>query len=326
MSPSPRWSGPIDWFERHQVALYLTSLLVGSLLGLALPAVAQPAGVAITPVLGALLYVTFLGVPVARLGRAVRDRRFLATVLVLNFVLVPLVVFALTRIMAVDQAILVGVLFVLLAPCVDYVLVFARLAGGDSERLLAATPVMMLVQLVLLPGYLWLFAGPAVAASVDLTPFAQAFGWLIALPLALAWLTQWAANRWSAAERWMGLAQASMVPLMCLTLAVVVASQIGGVAGRVGSLLPAVGVFVVFAVVMVPLGALVGRVARLDVAARRSVVFSGTTRNSLVVLPLALALPAGYELAGLVVVTQTLIELVVMVCCVRLIPQLVGRR
>ena len=43
---------------------------------------------------------------------------------------------------------------------------------------------------------------------------------------------------------------------------------------------------------------------------------------NLVVLPLVLALPATFDLAPLVVVTQTLVELIVMVIFVRLIPRL----
>jgi len=57
--------------------------------------------------------------------------------------------------------------------------------------------------------------------------------------------------------------------------------------------------------------------------ARRAVVFSGTTRNGLVVLPLVLALPAEFGLAPLAVITQTLVELVAMVVMVRLVPRLV---
>ncbi|MFT8394469.1 hypothetical protein [Propionibacterium sp.] len=53
----------------------------------------------------------------------------------------------------------------------------------------------------------------------------------------------------------------------------------------------------------------------------RAVVSIGTTRNSLVVLPFVLLLPAGFDLAPLVVVTQTLVELVVMVIMVRLVSR-----
>ncbi|MEU5090636.1 hypothetical protein [Streptomyces sp. NPDC021356] len=45
----------------------------------------------------------------------------------------------------------------------------------------------------------------------------------------------------------------------------------------------------------------------------RAIVFTGAIRNSLVVLPLALALPAGLEVAAVVLVTQTLVEVLGMV-------------
>jgi ACR3 family arsenite efflux pump ArsB len=54
-------------------------------------------------------------------------------------------------------------------------------------------------------------------------------------------------------------------------------------------------------------------------------MFSVATRNSLVVLPLALALPPSLGLAPLAVVTQTLVELVAMVVLVRLVPRLTAR-
>src|SRR5690625_7900983 len=91
----------------------------------------------------------------------------------------------------------------------------------------------------------------------------------------------------------------AMVPLTVL-----VASQVAGVSARLGSLLLAVPVFVLFAAVMVAVGMLAGRVAGLDVPGRRAVVFSGATRNSLVVLPLVPALSAAFDLAPPAVAPQ----------------------
>lgn len=313
----------VEWMERRQVPLYLGALALGAALGLLFPGVAHPAETAISPVLGLLLYATFLGVPFGRIGQAFGDWRFLTTVLVVNFVAVPIVVWLLTQIVAHDQVLLVGVLFVLLTPCLDYVIVFTGIAGGAKDRLLAAAPLLMLAQMLLLPLYLWLFVGAELVDSVDLAPFVEAFLLLIVLPLAGAGLTQLAAAR----TRWGALLQqvvlAAMVPLMMLTLAVVVASQIAGVRSQLGSLVQTIPVYVLFAAVMVPIGMLAGRAARLDVPSRRAIVFSGVTRNSLVVLPLVLALPAAFDLAPLVVVTQTLVELIVMVVFVRLIPRLI---
>lgn len=283
--------------------------------------------VLVEPVLALLLLATFLAVPFAALGAGLRDGRFLGALLVLNFVVVPAVVFGLSRFVAHDDALLVGVLLVLLAPCVDYVIAFTALAGGAAERLLAAAPLLMLVQLVVLPVLLRVVAGEAAVAAVDVGPFVRALVMLILVPLALAALLQWGAvrGRGGVRDTAAGVVRgftAAMVPLMVVTLFTVVASQIRGVGERLPALAAVVPLFVAFAAVMVALGVVAARWARLDVPAGRALVFSGVTRNSLVVLPLALALPASLDPAPLVVVTQTLVELGAMVSLVRLVPRL----
>lgn len=307
-----------QWCDRHQIPLYLLAILLGALIGLAAPSVAPAAEVAINPVLIALLYATFLGIPLTRLGGAVRDIRFFGAVMSLNFLVVPVVVFGLSRFIAHDQALLVGVLLVLLAPCIDYVIVFAGLAGGDHARLLAAAPLLMLVQILLIPLYMSLMVGSEVFQVIELRAFGEAFLLLIVVPLLLAALTQFLNL-----TRIMALSEAFMVPLMMLALAVVVASQIDAVSHQLGQLLHVIPLYVAFLAIMVPLGMSMAKLFRQRVPAARAVVFSGATRNSLVVLPLSLALPPGLELVAVVVVTQTLVELIGMVIFVRLIPRLV---
>ncbi|MHD0175198.1 hypothetical protein ACNQUF_11840 [Corynebacterium diphtheriae] len=68
----------------------------------------------------------------------------------------------------------------------DYVIVFTGIAGGAKDRLLAAAPLLMLAQMLLLPLYLWLFVGAEFVATVDFAPFIEAFLLLIALPLVAA--------------------------------------------------------------------------------------------------------------------------------------------
>ena len=94
-----------DRLERHQVALYLLAIGSGLVLGLAAPAAAESPDVAVTPFLAALLYVTFLQVRAADLAAALRDRGFLGAVLLVNFVLGPLVVAALSPLLPADDAI-----------------------------------------------------------------------------------------------------------------------------------------------------------------------------------------------------------------------------
>ncbi|WP_439658861.1 arsenic resistance protein [Lentzea sp. HUAS TT2] len=305
--------GFVAGVERHQVAVYLGALAAGGLAGWAAPGAGPTLEHAINPVLAVLLYVTFLQVPVAELGRSLRAGRFLGAALVVNFVVVPLVVAAMFTFLPADQAVRLGVLLVLLTPCVDYVIVFSGLAGGANQRLLAATPLLLIAQMVLLPAYLLLFLGSDL--EVEPGPFVEAFVVLIAIPLTLAWLTQ------AFAGRFVEAISTSMVPLMAATLFAVVASQVPRLGDDLPQVVRVVPFYVVFLVVMAFAGTAVARSFRLDVPERRAIVFTGATRNSLVVLPLALALPG--EVAAVVVVTQTLVEVVGMVIYVRVVPRLV---
>ncbi|MFY1704099.1 arsenic resistance protein [Micromonospora sp. WMMA1923] len=309
--------------ERHQVVVYLGAIVAGAVVGWLAPGAGPALEHLINPVLGTLLYVTFLQVPARRLLASLRDGRFVAATLVVNFLVVPLVVAAMFVALPADQAVRMGVLLVLLTPCVDYVIVFSRLAGGSSERLLAATPLLLIAQMLLLPAYLLVFLGGELADAVEAGPFVRAFLVLIVIPLALAWTTQAWAGRRRAGMVVTGAFGATMVPLMAATLFVVVASQVPKVGEGFAEVVAVVPFYLLFLVVMAVAGLGVARVFRLDVAARRAVVFSGATRNSLVVLPLALALPEQLALAAVVVVTQTLVEVVGMVAYVRLVPRLV---
>lgn len=320
MTDAPR--GAVERMEHHQVAIYLAAMALGALLGLAAPSAGPGLGHLINPVLGALLFVTFLQVPAAELLRSLRDGRFLAAVLVVNFLVVPLVVAAMSTFLPADRAVRLGVLLVLLCPCVDYVIVFSGLAGGSARRLLAATPLLLVVQMVLLPVFLYGFLGSGLADIGEAGPFLEAFVVLIVIPLALAWgLQAWAGRR----ERGRKVSEAAtttMVPLMAATLLVVVASQVPKVSGNLADVAAVIPFYAAFLVVMAFAGKAVARLFRLDVPGGRAVVFSGATRNSLVVLPLALSLPDPYAIAAVVVVTQTLVEVVGMVLYVRAVPRL----
>jgi len=296
------------------------------MIGLAAPGADDAFKALIYPGLGALLYAAFLQVPFTALRAAFADRRFLLAALGLNFLVVPPVVFALSRLAPDGQAVELGVLLVLLTPCIDYVIVFTRLAGGSDRRLLAAAPLLMLAQMALLPLYLWLFMGTELADIVEPGPFLEAFGLLIALPLALAWATEAWAGRSPAGARVERAVDLTPVALMALTLLVVVASQFPRVRDDIGQVAGVVPLYVAFLVIMALVGRAAGRLLELDAPAARALLFTGATRNSLVVLPLALALEDAYALTAAVIVTQTLVEVLGMVAYVRVVPRLVPGR
>ncbi|RBI59732.1 arsenic resistance protein [halophilic archaeon] len=309
-----------QWIQHNQVGLYAVSVILAIGVGLGQPSAGSLLELLINPVLAVLLYVTFLEIPFVRIRRAFRNGRFMLAALGMNFLVVPVVVFGLTRFLPQKPVILVGTFMVLLTPCIDYVITFTDLAGGDAEQITAATPALMLVQLLLLPVYLWLFMGQQVAEFIEAGPFIEAFVVIIALPLALAWATELWADRSGRGEEWQDAMGWLPVPMMGATLFVVIASQLPRVQDSIGQIAAVVPVYVAFLVIMPLLGRLAAGFLGMDVGESRALVFTSVTRNSLVILPLALALPSGYALAPAVVVTQTLVELTGMVVLTRVVP------
>ena len=314
-----------DQLEQHQIAIYFVVVIVAAVGGLLAPQAAQGLGGLVTPAIAVLMYAMFLQIPFLQLRQGLANRRFIAALLVANFVLIPLLVWALTLGLHDQPAILIGALLVLLTPCIDYVVVFTHLGKGDARLTLAATPLLLLLQLALLPLYLTVIPSEA-AVTITLGPFVEAFVLLIAVPLLLAVLTCAGARRSPGIARWNQGWAWMPVPAMATVLLVVIGSQIAFVAREIEQLLPVIPVYLGFMLLAPVVGALTARAFRLPAATARSVTFSSATRNSLVVLPLALALPDDMRmLAAAAIITQTLIELVCELIYIRVIPALVWR-
>lgn len=315
-----------EQLEHNQIPVYLVAVIGAVLGGLLAPQAAPALGALVTPTIAVLMYAMFLQIPFLQLRQGLANKRFMAALLIANFVLIPLLVWGLTRGLSERPALLIGALLVLLTPCIDYVVVFTHIGKGDARLTLAATPVLLLLQLALLPLYLAVLPGVEATVAIPIGPFVEAFLLLIVVPLLLAVLTSAGARRSRLVERWNDAWAWMPVPAMAAVLIVVIGSQIALVAQELEQLLPVVPVYLGFMLLAPMLGALTAWVFRLPASTARSVTFSSATRNSLVVLPLALALPADIRaLAAAAVITQTLIELVCELIYIRVIPALVWR-
>lgn len=310
-----------DRLEHRQIIIYFAAVVVAAAVALLVPGTEALEG-AINPALALMLFVTFLQVPLADLGRAFTRIRFLGALLTTNFLIVPLLVALLVQFLPADPMVRLGVLLVLLTPCIDYVVTFSHIGRADARLLLAATPMLLIAQMLLLPAYLRVFLGDAAAELVHLGPFVHAFVWLIAIPLVLAALVQLWAARSGAGQRVAAGLGLLPVPATALVLFVVVAAMMPQLGAAIEPALRVIPLYVAFAVVAPLIGWTVARLSRLDAPAGRAVAFSAGTRNSLVVLPLALAVPGAIPVLPAIIVTQTMVELVASVIYMRLIPRL----
>lgn len=311
--------------ESRQVSIYLAAVALAAVIALSVGGTDILEG-SINPALAAMLFLTFLQVPLADLGQAFAHGRFLAALLLTNFVVMPLLVALLVQILPDDPMIRLGALLVLLSPCIDYVVTFSHLGRADARLLLAATPVLLIVQMLLLPIYLQLFLGARMADLVHAGPFLHAFVWLIAIPLAFAALLQYWAARNTAAARLSSILGVLPVPATALVLFVVVAAVVPQLGPAIDKALSVVPIYIGFAILAPLTGWCIARLFQLRPPAGRAVAFSAATRNSLVILPLGLAIPGAVPVLPAIIVTQTLIELLSELVYVGLMPKLGANR
>jgi len=313
--------------ERRQVAVYAAAIAVGLALGGAWPALGPAFEALLWPALVALLFVTFAQMPLLHLREAFADRRFVGAVLVGNFIAVPLALWAATPWLPADPVLRLGIWLVLLVPCTDWFITFSQLGGGHVPRAVAVTPLNLLLQLALLPAYLWWLGGGETGAGhaavqAVLTPAVAVPALLIvALPLAAAAL----AERWveadPARERWRARAAWAPVPLLALVVLLIAGAQVQATRAALPELVAVVPVFVAYLVLAALLALALARLWRLPADQARTLAFSLGTRNSFVVLPLALALPPPWTMAAVVVVLQSLVELIGMLVYMAWLPR-----
>ncbi len=307
--------------ERQQVWIYLGGITAGLAVGSLWPASGPALEVLLWPALGALLYVTFVQVPLLHLAESVRDRRFLAAVLIGNFCVLPLLVWGLIQFLPDDPVLRIGVFLVLLLPCTDWFITFSQLGDGDVPRAIAVTPLNLLLQLALLPGYLWLMAQAEFPATLG-----PAQAWpallIVGTPLALAALSEWWIEARSERAVWRERLAWWPVPLLAVVVFLIAGAQAGAVVEALHLLPVVTPVFLMFLLAAAPIAWGITRLLGLPSDQGRTLAFSLGTRNSFVVLPFALTLPTGWEAAAVVIVLQSLVELFGMLGYLVWVPRL----
>lgn len=313
--------------ERHQVWWYLGAVALGLAVGLMAPASGPWAETLVWPVLAVLLLVVFFLTSWSQIPGVLARPRFLLAALVGNAVMMPLIAVALVQLGPQDPVLRFGLLLVLVAPCTDWFITFTHVSGGDTATASAVTPVNLLAQLVLIPVYLWLFA-PEIPGSGEAHAATGALagaGALILGSMLFGAAAAWWAQRRPAVARARVRAEVAPVPLLAVVLFLVAASQAQIGLDAVGQL-PGIGAVALGYLVMAVLVAWV--LARLlQVPREQGITLTMTlaTRNSFVVLPVALALPSGAEAAAVAVVVQSLVELLGILVLLWVLPRWVFR-
>src|SRR5699024_12038479 len=111
------------------------------------------------------------------------------------------------------------------------------------------------------------------------------------------------------------------VPFMAFVLTSVIGSQITKIPNDFYNVIDVMPVYICFIILAPIIGSLSGNIFKLNAETRRRLAFSNGTRNSLVVLPLALSLPDEIvTIARAVTATRTIIELMRKLILINIMP------
>src|SRR5690606_21025277 len=141
-----------NFLEDNQVKIYFCTIFIGVIFGLTISGATILESL-INPALALMLFATFLQVPIAEIGKALKNLRFISALLITLFIDFSFFTACLLLFLPEDPLIRLALLFFLLAPCIDYVITFTHVGKGNARLLLAMTPVLLLIQMLLLPIY-----------------------------------------------------------------------------------------------------------------------------------------------------------------------------
>lgn len=174
--------------------LLITSIALGSFLGLSHPSIGPTVSNGIDPTLLVMVGLLFFEVRLRSVTKALSNLRFIGLAWIANFLLVPMIGFAIASLFLVGQPLVyTGLLIYFLAPCTDWFLSFTRMARGDTVLGAALIPINMFTQLLLLPVWLWLFTRHT--GAVDLATIPDTIWQWFLLPFITAQAARWALDR-----------------------------------------------------------------------------------------------------------------------------------
>lgn len=289
--------------------LVVVAMLTGAVLGLISDTVGDRLERLIDVTVLALVIVLIIDVRLVAIPKLEHAWRFWIAVLGANFLVIPLIGFAIASLGFPDNAaIATGLAIYFMAPCTDWFLGFTRLAKGNAALGAALLPINLAIQLALLPLYLKLFAGWR--GDIDIAFGETLFTWF-AVPFAIAFIARFLLRRLApveSSERVTGRI-ATLSPVVLAMLVVeIFAANVAVIERNLTLFGRVLGLVFVFFVITYALGEALAR--RLRFAYPEHALFTMTTaaRNAPLMLGVTATLWADEPLLSAAIVTGMLVE------------------
>ncbi|MFB1083392.1 arsenic resistance protein [Jeotgalibacillus sp. JSM ZJ347] len=273
----------------------------------------------VLPLLALMIYLTFLQIPLKDVKASFRNKAFSISAILINFVWTPVFAWVLTFVFFPDQpALAIGLIMLLVTPCTDWYLIFTGVAKGNTALSVAILPLNLILQIVLLPVYLFIFFGTG--ETVEAAYLIEGVIWVLFVPLMLAVLMK----KLLKGKRLLEANLLESLPTIFLVLAIVAmfAAQGNMLLENTGIFLQILPPLIIFFAVNFFISRRTGKLCRLSAGDRVSLTMTTLARNSPLALAIAAAAFPNEPLIALILVIGPLIELPVLALVSRVMLKL----
>lgn len=269
----------------------------------------------IMPALIIMLFLVFIQIPIKEIGKSFKNFKFTITSIAINFIWTPIVVLILGRLFLRNEPeLLIGFVMLMVTPCTDWYLIFTGIAKGNVALSSSILPLNLILQLILLPVYIFIFGGTSI--EIDAISLGKGVIYSLIIPLLSAIICRFIIIRKSKSDEISNkiMSKACDYQGYFLNIAIIAmfASQGKVLLSNLNTLLILLIPILLFFFINFVVGRFIGR--KLNLSYEDSVSLNLTTlaRNSPIALAIAVATFPDKPLIALALIIGPLIELPVL--------------
>lgn len=316
----------MNTIEKFQTVIILISVGIGLFLG-QFRLFDQHAESFIIPFLLLMLYGLFLTIPLKNVKEAFKNVKFLSTNTVINFIWTPLLAWGLGAIFLFEHpALWLGFILLLVTPCTDWYLIFTSIAKGNMPLSTSVLPVNLILQVILLPIYLLIFA--ETMEAVGLSTIIESVILVLFVPFLLASITRYLFTKKKGLleEKLIPFFASSQILFLCLAIIAMFASQGTYLINNLEVILLMLIPLLLFFIINFFIAQTVGKVFKFNYEDTVSLNMTIVARNSPVALAIVVTAFPDQPLIALALIIGPLIELPVLAVVAQALLQIRKRK
>lgn len=304
----------MDNINKFQSLIILLMVLIGIILG-QINIIQTYSEYIIMPSLIIMLFLVFIQIPLKDITKSFKNIKFTLTAVLINFVWTPILIFFLGKFFLQNSPeLLIGFIMLMVTPCTDWYLIFTAIAKGNVALGASILPLNFILQLLLLPVYVFLIGGSSV--NVDILNLTQGMIVSLFIPLLLATIFR----EIKINKKGLSYFEENISPKACdyqgyfLNLAIIsmFASQGKVLLKNPQVLLQLLLPVLLFFIINLVIGQVVGRKIKLSTEDNVALSLTTLARNSPIALTIAVSAFPNEPLISLALVIGPLIELPVL--------------